>query len=87
MAVRLSTSVMVGAYSISKEPENEYLKLHAIPARSCLRQWSSIPWSTHAEFFTSLQNEYLQRQSHEIDMSVWLSMITTLKDQFYVNKY
>jgi Ser/Thr protein kinase RdoA (MazF antagonist) len=37
IAVRLSISIMVGAYSISQEPDNPYLKIHAVPARDALR--------------------------------------------------
>jgi Ser/Thr protein kinase RdoA (MazF antagonist) len=33
---RLATSIACGAYSISKDPDNEYLKIHAIPARTKL---------------------------------------------------
>lgn len=36
IACRLSISISVGAYSIYKDPTNEYLKLHAIPARKTL---------------------------------------------------
>lgn len=40
MAVRLSTSVMVGAFSIAENPENaEYLQLHATPGRRALATW------------------------------------------------
>lgn len=37
IAVRLSISIMVGAYAISQEPDNPYLKIHAEPARNALR--------------------------------------------------
>lgn len=37
VAVRLCISVLVGAYAISREPENEYLKLHAVPGREAIR--------------------------------------------------
>lgn len=37
ICARLCTSIMIGAYSISKDPANEYLKLHAHPAKEALR--------------------------------------------------
>ena len=36
IAVRLCTSVTMGIYSLSQDPGNEYLKLHAIPGRRAL---------------------------------------------------
>jgi len=36
IAARVATSVTLGAFSISKDPENEYLKLHAKPGRVAL---------------------------------------------------
>jgi hypothetical protein len=44
IAVRLSISIMVGAYSIAREPNNEYLRLHAMPARTMLNCWCRLPW-------------------------------------------
>lgn len=37
ICVRLCVSIMIGAYSISKDPTNAYLKLHAHPAKEALR--------------------------------------------------
>lgn len=37
ICVRLCLSIMIGAYSISKDPSNEYLKLHSHPAKNTLR--------------------------------------------------
>ena len=37
VATRLVQSIAMGAYSISKDPTNEYLKLHAVPARRGLK--------------------------------------------------
>ena len=31
---RLATSIACGAFALSKDPDNEYLKIHAVPARS-----------------------------------------------------
>ena len=36
IGARLSASIAMGAYSLSKNPENEYLKLHALPARKAV---------------------------------------------------
>jgi Ser/Thr protein kinase RdoA (MazF antagonist) len=55
IATRLSISISVGAYSISKEPENEYLKLHALPARKSLLLLWSTERKTHVEFFREVQ--------------------------------
>ena len=38
ICVRLCLSIMIGAYSISMEPSNEYLKLHSHPAKEALRR-------------------------------------------------
>jgi Ser/Thr protein kinase RdoA (MazF antagonist) len=63
MATRLATSIMVGAYSISKEPENEYLKLHALPARKSLKFWmttdrggADVAFQQHSIYFQKLQD-------------------------------
>jgi Ser/Thr protein kinase RdoA (MazF antagonist) len=37
ICVRLCISISIGAYSLSQNPENEYLKLHSIPAISVPR--------------------------------------------------
>lgn len=42
IAARLGASISMGAYSISKDPENEYLKLHALPAKKALRTLMSF---------------------------------------------
>ena len=36
VAARLAQSVTLGAFSLSKDPENEYLKLHAVPGKKAL---------------------------------------------------
>lgn len=38
ICVRLSISLSIGAYSISLDPSNEYLALHALPAKTALVQ-------------------------------------------------
>lgn len=38
---RIATSVTLGAYSISKDPTNEYLKLHSKPGRIALRSMAN----------------------------------------------
>ena len=37
VCARLSISISIGAYSIAQDPANDYLKLHAQPARDMLR--------------------------------------------------
>jgi Ser/Thr protein kinase RdoA (MazF antagonist) len=37
IAARLAASISMGAYSLSQDPDNEYLKLHAVPARNALK--------------------------------------------------
>jgi len=57
MAVRLSISVMVGAYSIAQQPENAYLRLHAVPGRQALVSWWTAEQSTpHAIIFQTIQS-------------------------------
>eukprot|EP01034_Spumella_vulgaris_P021428 gene21428-27458_t len=56
IATRLSISISVGAYSISKEPENEYLKLHALPARKALLLLRSTESRKHEDFFREVQD-------------------------------
>ena len=41
ICVRLCISIMIGAFSISKDPSNEYLKLHSHPAKQALRMLNS----------------------------------------------
>lgn len=42
VSVRLAASTSMGAYSISQDPNNEYLKLHAQPARDGLLHMSML---------------------------------------------
>lgn len=42
VGVRLAASTSMGAYSISQDPTNEYLKLHAIPAQNGLQNILSM---------------------------------------------
>ena len=53
VACRLSTSVTLGAFSISKDPTNEYLKLHAKPGREKLVKF----WSKDKKEIDKLYNE------------------------------
>jgi Ser/Thr protein kinase RdoA (MazF antagonist) len=43
ITMRLSLSTAIGAYSILQNPHDEYLKLHAIPARNALRFMWRLP--------------------------------------------
>lgn len=87
MAVRLSASVMVGAYSIFKEPDNDYLTLHAVPGRKSLTFWTAQPWETHTQYFADLQKE--AQQLWNVDKNVALTschiidMIDALKHKHY----
>jgi Ser/Thr protein kinase RdoA (MazF antagonist) len=59
IAVRLATSVTVGAYSISKDPSNEYLKLHALPGRQALRSLVKINSSDFENMLSLIQEEVI----------------------------
>lgn len=50
VCVRLSLSTAIGAYSIQQNPEDEYLKLHAIPAKKALE----FVWNAPSTVFTSM---------------------------------
>jgi hypothetical protein len=54
--VRLSISVMVGACAISKDPGNEYLKLHALPAREAIVFKCQQLNEVHSTYFQSVQD-------------------------------
>jgi len=41
VACRLACSHVIGCYSFSKDPSNEYLLLHAGPAAEALEEWVS----------------------------------------------
>jgi Ser/Thr protein kinase RdoA (MazF antagonist) len=56
--VRLAISVMVGSCAISKEPENEYLKLHCIPGRAAIEFLGSTDPAQHRRYFALLQEEF-----------------------------
>jgi Ser/Thr protein kinase RdoA (MazF antagonist) len=60
IAVRLSTSIAIGAYSISKEPDNEYLKLHSHPAKEALKMlFSSTDITTDSSILnTSMHTKH-----------------------------
>lgn len=56
IVIRLSMSVMIGAYSLSKDPDNEYLKLHSLPAREAIQFMCAFDIDTHTRFFQQIQN-------------------------------
>lgn len=58
ISARLSMSIVVGAFSIHKEPDNEYLKLHALPARRLLKTWCRHSWDQHEVFFRRCQEAF-----------------------------
>jgi hydroxylysine kinase len=47
ICMRLSLSIAIGAYSISQNPTDEYLKLHAIPAKEALQ----FVWALQPTYF------------------------------------
>jgi len=56
IVIRLSMSVMIGAYSLSKDPSNEYLKLHSVPAREAIQFMCAFDIDAHTRFFQQIQN-------------------------------
>ena len=50
IAMRLSLSTSIGAYSIAQNPDDPYLGLHAIPAKDALR----FIWNLPDDFFSEL---------------------------------
>ena len=52
VCARLSASISMGAFSIFKDPTNEYLKLHALPARRALDLLWNLNHLKMKEFFT-----------------------------------
>jgi Ser/Thr protein kinase RdoA (MazF antagonist) len=60
--VRLAISVMVGSCAISKEPENEYLKLHCIPGRAAIEFMGATDPARHRRYFALLQDEFADVQ-------------------------
>lgn len=42
ICMRLCLSIMIGSFSISKDPTNEYLKLHSQPSKQVLRMLSKV---------------------------------------------
>jgi hypothetical protein len=55
IAVRLSTSVTMGIYSLSKDPKNEYLKLHAVPGRRALVAIMQMDPNSFIDMISSIQ--------------------------------
>lgn len=52
VCARLSASISMGAFSIFKDPTNEYLKLHALPARRALDLLWNLNHLKMKEFFS-----------------------------------
>lgn len=59
VAVRLCTSVTLGIYALSKDPTNEYLKLHAVPGRKALAAVLAIRPPDFLAMFKEIQRESL----------------------------
>lgn len=81
--VRLSISVMVGACAISKEPENEYLKLHAVPGRDAIQFMCSQTNEKHSTYFQAVHEAFSAdstvaagaQQADLLDESVYTELI------------
>lgn len=55
VAARLTQSIAMGAFSLSKDPTNEYLKLHAQPARKTLLSfWQISPEEVNTVFLAAV---------------------------------
>jgi hydroxylysine kinase len=79
MATRLSVSVMVGAYTIHCNPQNEYLLLHAMPGRKALTWWwTSYTVQQHQQFFHRLYTNRL-----EITANHWIDQINMIVKEIY----
>jgi Ser/Thr protein kinase RdoA (MazF antagonist) len=63
IATRLCISISVGAFSISKEPENEYLTIFAKPARRALQFLWCIDVLKWTEFYRDIQCSSVLRLS------------------------
>ena len=51
IAARMAMSVTLGYFAIAKDPENEYLKLHALPGRKALVEfWSKSKAEVNMKF-------------------------------------
>lgn len=81
--VRLSISVMVGACAISKEPENEYLKLHAVPGRDAIQFMCSQPNEKHSTYFQAVQDLFSGETGSALDKLLDESVYTELINRIY----
>ena len=54
VAARIATSVTLGAYSLSKDPSNEYLKLHAMTGKRALAYMCDV---TEETFLAGIEKE------------------------------
>ena len=71
IACRLATSVTLGAFSISQDPTNVYLKLHAKPGRDGLISfWNLSPAKIESEFDAAIEGSRRQYNNAK-----YLSMI------------
>lgn len=86
VAVRLSISISVGAFSISKDPSNEYLKLHAVPAKSALVDLWTRDEATLVAFVhrISAQAAILRETAIDVNFSsINPALTSTLVDSFF----
>jgi hypothetical protein len=62
--------VMIGAYSLSKDPSNEYLKLHSVPAREAIQFMCAFDIDAHTRFFQQIQNRLSAPATVEADATI-----------------
>ena len=61
--VRLSISVMIGACAISKEPDNEYLKLHAVPGRDAILVMNKTSNEVHSNYYKAINTLFSKKEN------------------------
>jgi hydroxylysine kinase len=71
VACRLATSVTLGAFSISQDPSNEYLKLHAKPGRTGLLAF----WNMNADVVEAEFDKAIKLAEREYNNNKYLNNI------------
>lgn len=86
MGVRLAASASMGAYSISQDPTNEYLKLHALPAQVGLKNILAMNY-TKVQSLLHLINSDTDEFSHCSGIIQKLMEIGEVSDSAAVKRY
>lgn len=86
ICVRLCVSIMIGAYSISKDPTNEYLKLHAHPAKEALRTMlrgagTEIKPDDREKVHSSIAHSADTAPRHALDPTSLLCLFTKVSEE------